>query len=64
MSVVSFRPIDTDDKAACCALRVHDYQVNFIAPNTDSLAWARVDTNCVPRDIYARKSLVGFGAGR
>ena len=60
MSVVTLRPIGKSNEAACCALRVHDDQLNFIAPNTDSLAWARANPNCVPRAIYAGDSLVGF----
>lgn len=57
---ISLRPITPDNWKECIALRVHEEQERFIAPNVFSLAQAKVFPECIPLAIYAGDTMVGF----
>jgi diamine N-acetyltransferase len=61
-TTVTLRPITPDNVWAVCSLAVDDTQLDFVAPNIDSLiASAYIHTpRCYPFAIYAGNDLVGF----
>lgn len=57
---ISLRPIDDTNRHECVALSVTEAQDKLIAPNSKSLAWADINTRCVPLAVYADGKMVGF----
>lgn len=62
--MVSFRPITWDNYQACTAMKVHEAQRHYVAPNDYSLVQAYVSiTNggsARPFAIYHGETMVGF----
>ena len=57
---VTIRPVTDSDADPCVRLHVHNDQLRLIAPNSQSLEWARAHPECVPLAIRLGATLVGF----
>lgn len=60
MSEVQIRELTGDSWLKAGRLKVGEAQANFVAPNRESIAWSRYESDLIPAGIYDGDEVVGF----
>src|SRR5215203_4249863 len=60
MANITIRDLTGDTWLKVGRLQVGESQANFVAPNMESIAWSKYETDLIPAGIYADNEVVGF----
>jgi diamine N-acetyltransferase len=58
--IIELKPITEENRIQCINLKPRPDQMNFVAPNSDSLEKAEKEPTSRPYGIYAGEEMVGF----
>ncbi len=59
MANITIRDLTGNTWLKAGRLQVDESQVNFVAPNMESIAWSKYETDLTPAGIYADDEVVG-----